>query len=142
MHLTIDGVTLSLLWPIFGLAGDSNAGSIVLVARYGDADVFLSGDAPEVVEGYVVDQFSSLLSELEVVKAGHHGSKTSTGEALLSATRPTFVVISAGEANQHGHPHDSVITRIKESGAFVVETKDGTSTFSSTGEPFAEFMQQ
>ncbi len=142
MHLTIDGVTISLLWPIFGLVGDSNAGSIVLVARYGDAGVFLSGDAPEVVEGYVVDQFSSLLSEIEVVKAGHHGSKTSTGEALLSVTQPTFVIVSAGEANQYGHPHDSVITRIKESGAFVVETKDGTSTFSSMGEPFAEFVQQ
>lgn len=69
------------------------------------------------------------IPELEVLVAGHHGSKYSTSLELLEATRPKLVAISVGE-NHYGHPADEVLERIAAIGAAVYRTdEDGNIIF-------------
>jgi len=64
---------------------------------------------------------SAKLPDLEILVAGHHGSKHSTCEELLAATRPEIVVISVGE-NNYGHPADEVLDRLAKYGCTVYRT--------------------
>jgi competence protein ComEC len=117
---------------------EKNTGSIVLRIVYGETSFLLSGDAPESVENWIVRLDGKELSA-QVVKAGHHGSRTSTGNALLSAASPEVVVVSAGKNNSYGHPHKEVLERIEESAALVLSTmEEGSITFISDGEHIRE----
>ena len=81
----------------------------------------------------MVGQFGRLLQS-DVLKLGHHGSKTSSSDEFLGAVNPEFVVISAGCDNQYGHPHTEVLERVDRFGATRVATcKDGTIVFRSDG---------
>ena len=63
----------------------------------------------------------------QLLKAGHHGSTTSTSAAFLGAVRPELVVISAGRRNRYGHPHADVLRRLAERGVRVARTdREGT----------------
>jgi competence protein ComEC len=114
---------------------ESNAGSIVLRVVYGATSFMLMGDAPTAVEDYLVTTAGSgngLAST--VLKAGHHGSRTSTGDRWLEAVSPQVVVFSAGKENQYGHPHGEVVSRVAGFGATTVSTADsGTLRFVSNG---------
>lgn len=113
--------------------GDTNAGSVVLRVVYGATSFVLSGDAPTSVEEYVVTLEGKALDS-DVLKAGHHGSRTATGAGWLTAITPDVVVISAGKDNSYGHPHEEVIERIQQSGAETLSTvTSGTITFESDG---------
>jgi len=57
-----------------------------------------------------------------VLKAGHHGSISSSGNGFLDVTLPEFVVISAGKNNSYGHPHPAVLNRFKERGINIFRT--------------------
>ena len=112
---------------------DTNDASVVLRLVYGDTAFMLTGDAAEWVEERLVTRHGSELRS-DVLKAGHHGSKTSTGDAFLGAVQPQIVVISAGRGNSYGHPHPEVLENIREAGAATVGTYDhGTITFVSDG---------
>jgi len=66
----------------------------------------------------------------EVLKAGHHGSRTSTGMSLLRASAPRFVVFSCGRSNRYGHPSEATLGRVKAHSAAVVRTdREGSVTF-------------
>jgi competence protein ComEC len=68
-----------------------------------------------------------------ILLAGHHGSRWSTGDALLSAVRPRLVVISCGAVNTYGHPHPELLERRRERGAALLRTdRDGTVTITAT----------
>ena len=62
------------------------------------------------------------LPELELLIAGHHGSKNATSESLLSLTSPEYVFISAGENNRYGHPSKEVLERLERHGCAVYRT--------------------
>lgn len=69
-----------------------------------------------------------------ILKAGHHGSATSTSEALLKAVKPDLVVISCGRHNRYGHPAPETMERIRRSGAKILDTEfDGAITIRSDG---------
>ena len=55
-----------------------------------------------------------ILEHVDVLKVGHHGSKTSTTPDLLSMLHPTFAIVSVGEGNLYGHPHPDVMSRLRE----------------------------
>jgi competence protein ComEC len=62
-----------------------------------------------------------------VYKAGHHGARSSSGAAFLGAVRPQYVVVSAREGNNYGHPHPEVLERAADVGAAVLRTdQEGT----------------
>ncbi len=70
----------------------------------------------------------------DVVKVPHHGSKTSSTRAFISATQPSYAVISVGQNSIFGHPNPEVVTRWEASGAQVLRTgHSGTITFRTDG---------
>lgn len=127
------GAYADVLYPDRDVSNiESNAGSVILRVVYGDNEFMLTGDAPKAVEGYVLSQNKNTQSD--VLKAGHHGSKTSTLDNFLESVAPTYVVVSAGEGNKYGHPAEEVINRIQNFGAHIVSTIDsGTITFKTNG---------
>ncbi len=111
------------------LSGDRNDSSIALIVSYGNSRVLLTGDMEEKVENELVKRYGKELN-VSILKAGHHGAKTSTGLQLLKATSPDYVVISASKNNKYGHPHKATLSRISGVGAKILETsKSGTIKF-------------
>jgi beta-lactamase superfamily II metal-dependent hydrolase len=105
----------------------------VALVRYGDIEFLLTGDAPAGTEAFLVDRHGSTL-QAEVLKLGHHGSRTSTSDELLAAVRPEFAVVSAGKDNDYGHPHAEVVERVAQAGVHLVSTaEEGTLVFVSDG---------
>lgn len=129
-------VYLEILFPDRDVATwDSNDGSIVSRLVYGNTSVLLMGDSTKLTEGIVVS--GSDLSGVDILKAGHHGSKTSTGFPLLQESKPSVVVISAGENNRYGHPDEETIENLNEMNIpYLVTMDEGTITFISDGEKF------
>lgn len=113
---------------------DTNDASVVMRVVYGDTAFMLTGDAPVWVEDRIIARYGTAALESDVLKAGHHGSKTSTGASFLAAVDPDTVVISAGRDNSYGHPHEEVVERIRASGTSLVSTAEqGTVTLVSDG---------
>lgn len=92
---------------------ESNTSSIVARLVYGESEFLLTGDSPKSVEEYLVSLDREGLQS-DVLKLGHHGSRTSTSELLLDAVKPKYAVVSSGKDNRYGHPHEEVTERLLE----------------------------
>jgi len=104
----------------------------VLRVRYGRHSFLLSGDVERPIEYRMLE--ANELERTDVLKVAHHGSRTSSTEAFLSAVQPTFAVISAGFENSYGHPNRDVIERLQQHHAGVMRTDlDGLITVRSDG---------
>lgn len=99
------GATLEFL-PITAVYDNANDNSVVTMLTYGDVEVLFTGD----LSANVADANSSLFSDVDVLKAGHHGSRTSVSSQFLQTTKPEYVVISAGIDNSYGHPHQEALS--------------------------------
>jgi competence protein ComEC len=109
-----------------------NNDSLVVRVRYGRHSFLLGGDVERQIEGRMLD--ANELERSDVLKVAHHGSKTSSTEAFLSAVRPTFAVVSAGFENSYGHPNREVLERLEEHHAGVLRTdRDGLITIRTDG---------
>ncbi len=123
-RVSADGVTLEVLHP--GGAADSAASeeandqSVVLLLRYGEFTALLPGDAPAAVEDALLA--AGHIPPLDLLKAGHHGSRTSTSWRLLEFTQPELGVVSAGARNRYGHPHAEIVDRLERAGADLART--------------------
>jgi competence protein ComEC len=123
---------------IFAPAGnpemlESNTASIVAKLSYGEIDFMLTGDAPSNIEDYLVKTYGDQLAS-EVLKLGHHGSKTSTSELFLDTVKPQYAVASVGRDNSYGHPHSSVVEAVATRNINLVSTAEvGNITFVSNG---------
>lgn len=116
-----DTLRLSVLWPhrLDPEAG-TNANSLVLRLEYGHATFLLMGDLEAEGERALLESGAALGAT--VLKAGHHGSHTSTTPALLDAVSPEMAVISVGEDNRYGLPHAQVLRRLVRRGVEVFRT--------------------
>jgi competence protein ComEC len=127
--LQVDGVEFQFLWPavdVLDAPADPNDISAVIRVRYAGFSALLTGDAPAWVEERLVARYGAEL-RADVLKAGHHGSRTSSSGAFLDAVRPELVVVSAGVRNDYGHPHPEVLRRLDARGIGVARTdRDGT----------------
>ncbi len=94
--------------------------NMVVRLTYGDTAVLLPGDAEAAVERELVEAFDELAAQL--LRVGHHGSRTSTTTAFLEAVSPEIAIYSAGSDNPYGHPHDEVIARLERFGTDVYGT--------------------
>lgn len=133
-----DGAILQILFPDRDPSGmETNVSSIVARLIYGENEFLLTGDSPQSIENYLVSfETRSPTSGLQsdVLKAGHHGSKTSTGAAFISAVSPGYVVISAGKDNRYGHPNQEVLDTVTSFGAQILRTdQSGRIIFKSDG---------
>lgn len=105
-----------------------NESSLCVLFQTENCDILITGDRGELGELMLLHERT--LPDVEILVAGHHGSAHSTGEALLVATRPEIVVISAGLDNRYGHPSEKTLQRLAQSGCTVYRTDlDGTITF-------------
>ncbi|MDQ5883123.1 MAG: competence protein ComEC [Patescibacteria group bacterium] len=112
---------------------DTNDYSIVGRLVYGESSFLLTGDASKAVENILVYSDGEILDS-DILKAGHHGSKTSSGLLFLEAVTPDSSIISAGYNNTYGHPHINVLNNLEKVGGEILETsKEGTITFESDG---------
>lgn len=102
------------------LSDDRNAQSVVLRFAYQGRSILLTGDADQAVEQLILDTWD--IPPVDVLKAGHHGSDTSTGEAWLQVLRPQVTVLSAGENNRYNHPHPEVVERLRQAGSHIYRT--------------------
>jgi competence protein ComEC len=115
-------------------AWESNAASIVAQLRYGSVEFMLTGDAGVDIEEYLAKNYGDLLDS-EVLKLGHHGSRTSTSDLFLDIVTPLYAVVSAGKDNSYGHPHNEVVDRLNMRDINIVSTAElGTVVFKSDGE--------
>jgi competence protein ComEC len=124
----IQGVEVEILWPPGGSDARQMSGndrSIVMRLVYGSVAVLLTGDIEREGEAALLRSGMDLGADL--LKAPHHGSKTSSSEALLDAARPRWTIISVGERSRFGHPHKEVVDRYLDRGISVYQTgRDGT----------------
>ncbi len=138
-----------------------NDTSIVMRVTFGEVSFLLVGDAEEALENYLLEQYTVILEpqaiesssedesldtiapsslqddalklKADVLKIGHHGSKSSTSKEFLEAVNPSVAVISSGQ-NNYGHPHPSVIKRLRKSNIDIFRTDThGTITFVTDG---------
>ena len=104
--------SLEVLAPFepFDQKSISNAhdANVVLMLRHGDTEVLLMGDAERDLE---FDLLRNYNLDSDVLKVGHHGSKTSSFEDFLQRVSPEVVVVQVGRGNRYGHPHPEVMER-------------------------------
>lgn len=129
------GVFLNILFPDRGVGEiESNTASIVAQLVYGNTKFMLTGDSPKTIEDYLVILDGEKLKS-DILKVGHHGSKTSSSEIFLGFVSPKYSVISAGEGNSYGHPHKEVIDALNQFASIILNTQNsGTIIFKSDGE--------
>ncbi len=99
---------------------DSNESSLCILFQPENCDILITGDRS--AEGERALMESAELPNLEILIAGHHGSKYSTSWDLLNATRPEIVIISVGADNRYGHPTTETLERLKLFGCEVYRT--------------------
>ena len=118
-----NGTKWKVLWPK-GLSHAENEDSILALVTVMEQTILLTGDASEKVEEAVVKDNPHL--QFSILKAGHHGSRTSSGEALLTLVQPRLAFISCGKHNHYGHPSPETLARLKATGAIIFRTdQDG-----------------
>jgi len=128
--------------------GDLNDNSIVVKLQAGNTSFLFTGDAEEDSEQSMIDAGINLKSD--ILKVGHHGSHSSTTQAFLDLVSPSYAIISAGEGNTYGHPHNETIQKLLTKGATIYGTitsgtiiaqTDGTTiTFQNNPQPIPEFQ--
>ena len=101
----------------------------------------LAVDRQQVPRAQQVDEEAELVARhgprlrADLLKVGHHGSRTSTGETLLAAVSPSFATLSAGVRNRFGHPHAPVLERLAAHGVLALRLDHGGGvTFETDGE--------
>jgi len=100
-------------------AADANDASIVLKMSFGEVDFLLTGDAEEHVESWMLPLYDL---DVEILKVGHHGSRTSSSLPFLTEVTPSVAIISVGEDNRYEHPHNETIDKLTDIGADIYRT--------------------
>jgi competence protein ComEC len=113
-----EGITLNILYPHYSVedmpkGANPNNNSIVCRLSFGEIDFLFMGDLEKEKELELVSMYGKQL-ESEVLKVGHHGSKTSSSEIFLDSVRPTYAVISCGRKNRFRHPAKSTLWKLKK----------------------------
>ena len=114
-------------------AEDPNNSSIVIKLSYGSTGFLFTGDAERPAEQVVLDNGFDISAT--VLKVGHHGSDSSTTYPFLREIMPRYAIISCGEANQYGHPHENTLSRLRDADVTLFRTDmQGTITAFSDGD--------
>ena len=129
------GIYIDVLFPSSTTENyeETNQASIITRLVYGTKSFLLTGDAYTENEDYIVDMYGEKIKST-VLKIGHHGSKTSSGEKFLLTVLPEYAIVSAGKTNTYGHPKPEVIERFENIGSHILSTIDhGTISFITDG---------
>jgi competence protein ComEC len=132
----VDGVVIRFLAPDSAwTAGldDPNEASTIALIRFGAVRFLLVGDAERAEEGWLLSHVRDSL-RVDVLKVGHHGSRTSSTPDFLDAVQPRVALVSVGEGNMYRLPNDEVLDALRARGARVLRTdREGTIVVRSDG---------
>lgn len=130
-----EGAYIEILFPDRNVRSvETNTGSIVARLVYGATSFMLTGDAPAGVENYLVRLDADSLRS-DVLKAGHHGSKTSSAPLFVGFVSPRYAIFSRGCNNRYGHPHPGIVATFKKFEVPALDTcEEGTISFVSDGQ--------
>ncbi len=143
-----EGANLTVLNPVQPLEfSNLNDNSVVVKLQIENTSFLFTGDAEEDAEQNIIDAGEKLKSD--ALKVGHHGSYTATSQDFLDLVSPSYAIISAGENNRYGHPHNETIQKLLTkgvticgtitSGSIIASTDETTITFHDNPQPIPEF---
>ena len=110
---SISAADLQLQFLNHTMYDNENDNSNVIYLELGTLKTLFMGDASTKVETDLLKQYQ--LSDIDILKVGHHGSKTSTSRKLIDVITPQYALISVGKNNRYGHPDKQVLNRLKQS---------------------------
>jgi len=132
--------TMTVLGPVTQDAELNNM-SVVVRIVFGKTSFLMTGDAEFKEENGIIQKYDTLLKS-DVLKAGHHGSKSSSSAAFLNKVMPQVVIISCGKNNPYGHPNIEALDRFSAIGAEVYRTdKVGTIVIGSNGTTLTTYFE-
>ncbi len=113
-----------------------NSTSVVLKCEFGECSVILTGDAETDSEAEMIAEYGDFL-DCDILKLGHHGSKTSSSYQFLEITSPEYAIACCGKDNTYGHPAAEVVYRLNLFGIQLLRTdKEGSIVFTCDGDEF------
>lgn len=118
-------------YNVFSYASEEeNDNSLVIGFEIGHLNYLVTGDAPIEIENKIMQHYSNI--PCDILKVGHHGSKTSSSDTFIKYLSPKEAIISCGKNNKYGHPHDSVLKVLKNNNVVIKRTDIlGTITYSN-----------
>lgn len=124
--LKIDNeVRIYILYPFNELAFDDlNNNSIVAKLFYKDFSVLFTGDIEQEAEKIILDRYDEISLKSTIIKAPHHGSKTSSTEEFICTVKPKIALIGVGKDNKFGHPNGQVLGRYKAYNVEIYRTDE------------------
>lgn len=120
--ISTERLNFSILNPPDTLFSDVNNNSIVLRLDYGDTVFLFPGDAEKEAEASMLSAGENLWAQ--ILKAGHHGSKTASSIEFLRKVKPDIAIISCGTGNRYGHPHDITLNNLSSLGITIYRTDE------------------
>lgn len=115
-----------------------NLNSVVARLEYGDFRMMFTGDAEKESEAGILERHAASELKSQVLKSGHHGSRTSSSAAFLKAVAPEAAVISCGDKNEYHHPHPSTRTSYRKNRIDYYRTdRNGAITIETDGRTYA-----
>jgi competence protein ComEC len=106
--------------------GNENDNSSVIYTEFNNHKFLFMGDAGLKVEEDLIQKYN--LKDIDVLKVGHHGSKTSSGKEFIDEITPKYSIISVGKNNRYGHPNDGVLDNLNDSKIYRTD-QDGSIMF-------------
>ena len=103
--------------------GNENDNSSVIYTELNNHKFLFMGDAGVEVEEDLIEKYN--LQDIDVLKVGHHGSKTSFSKNFINEIEPKYSIISVGKNNRYGHPNDSVLNNLNNSKIYRTD-QDGS----------------
>jgi len=113
--------------------GNENNNSSVIYTELNNHKFLFMGDAGVEVEEDLIEKYN--LQDIDVLKVGHHGSKTSSGKEFIDVINPKYSIISVGENNRYGHPNREVLNNLNDSKIYRTD-QDGSIMFKIKNDKF------
>jgi competence protein ComEC len=138
--ITVGSMVFSVLNPV-NVSGTSNNNSVVLDLSWGQTDFLFEGDAEQEAEASMIA--AGLIPDVEILKVGHHGSRTASSPAFLAAAKPEVAIYMAGTGNSYGHPHAETMAALQSIGATIYGTDvKGDIVVSTNGQTYTETTER
>ena len=133
-------VDIEVLNPSSTYSDELNENSIVLKVTYGETSFLLMGDAGLETEERMMKAGNDLDSD--ILKVGHHASRSGSGATFISAVSPDISVIEVGAGNDYGHPHTEILERLQIASKVYRTDMDGTVTVTTDGSTYTVTTQK
>lgn len=121
-QIKVDDAKLNFFDTYLPHSSDRNEYSIITLIEYNSKNILLMGDATKNNEDILLEKYH--LPQIDILKVGHHGSRTSSSEAFIRKIQPKISLISSGVHNKYKLPNKDVIERLKQYGSLVYDTQE------------------